>query len=296
MNSNRSGGDLQIDIDRSDAVNDGGWGINEDIVTIRSDSAWVLDGATGLGDVNCTPGNSAGRWYVEEFNAYLEETVGKQKLSLEEIVHQGIKEVANQFEAYCSNREIDKAHLPSATCGICRLNSDMLEVFVLGDCSILVSRTDGQVDRVYDDRIDALDAEVATQIQHLVTDEGLSILNAREECMTLLRANRRKKNTENGYWALGMDPRPSTEAIEKTFSIRVDDIIYGMTDGFGALVDTYERFSSWRNALIFLNEAGLEEGLNRIRTTENKDPECVRYPRTKPQDDATAFQVGFIKD
>lgn len=47
--------ELQIDIDRSETVSDGGWGVNEDIVTVRKDSAWVLDGATGLGDATDTP-------------------------------------------------------------------------------------------------------------------------------------------------------------------------------------------------------------------------------------------------
>jgi serine/threonine protein phosphatase PrpC len=285
--------ELQIDIDRSETVSDGAWDVNEDIVTVRQDGAWVLDGATGLGDATHTPGKSDGQWYVEQFDAHLRDRIHDTESPLKEIVRQGIERLTREFQTYHGGQDLDDAHRPSATCAICRLNGRVLEVLVLGDCSVFLSRTDGSIERVYDDRLDSLDAEVAAEIKRLVTEEGLSILEAREKCLSLLRTNRRKKNTDNGYWALGMDPRASTEAITEQFTVMENDTVFGMTDGFGALVDTYEQFPSWTAAIETLADEGLTAGIDWIREAEEEDPECVQYPRTKPEDDATAFRALF---
>ncbi|MFC4359489.1 protein phosphatase 2C domain-containing protein [Halobium salinum] len=285
---------VEIDCEHSTAVSDDGWGANEDIVTIQSESAWVLDGATGLGDINCTPCESDGQWYVTQFNEYLKNHIRDTDSSLEGIVNDGIRDTAQRFARFKQARELDDAHLPSATCAICRIENGVLDVFVLGDCSILIGRNNELFGRVYDSRIDPLDADVAHQMQTLVQEEGLSVSEARMECLPLLRANRRKKNKPGGYWALGMEPAASAQGLTRRYTLEERDVIYGMTDGFSALVDTYDQFMSWEAALGFLEQSGLEEGVEKIRQAEKDDPKCLMYPRTKPADDSTAFRAPLM--
>jgi hypothetical protein len=63
-----------------------------------------------------------------------------------------------------------------------------------------------------------------------------------------------------------------------------------MSDGFAALMETYKLYEP---AKLFdkMLEKGLSALADEIRIIEREDASCVRFPRFKPSDDASAIWV-----
>ncbi|WP_433359509.1 hypothetical protein [Streptosporangium sp. CA-115845] len=65
-----------------------------------------------------------------------------------------------------------------------------------------------------------------------------------------------------------------------------------LTDGAACIVHPYE-VMGWGEVLDLMGEAGPQALIDRVRQAERGDPECVRWPRYKPGDDATAVWCGL---
>ena len=61
------------------------------------------------------------------------------------------------------------------------------------------------------------------------------------------------------------------------------------TDGYYRAVDHYGLFDD--QALLDASSASAEKVLAALRAAEAADPECRRFPRFKPADDATALML-----
>jgi hypothetical protein len=70
---------------------------------------------------------------------------------------------------------------------------------------------------------------------------------------------------------------------------RGDDVLL-MSDGFAALIDTYEIYDP-ASLVSTMLDRGLAALAEELRTIERGDAECLRYPRFKPSDDASAIWV-----
>ena len=275
-----------------------GRGENEDVVTVNDRSAWVLDGGTGLGDVNVTPAATDAKWYVDRFDAYLRDRIHDREQSLREIVRDGIDRVSTEYVDQCGEERVPSGDLPTATCAIVRLEEaadPRLNVFVLGDCTATLSGAHQPTEMVHDDRLHRFDREAATKLQSRVRD-GMSFGEARRAILPILRENRRQRNnrqqrSDDTYWVLGMKPTAAEHGYAREFEVVEDRIVTGFTDGFRRLVDTYELFPRWLEALSFLERTDLQVGVDAIRSVEESDPDCSTYPRLKPRDDVAAFQL-----
>lgn len=61
-----------------------------------------------------------------------------------------------------------------------------------------------------------------------------------------------------------------------------------LSDGAARLADCYGLIS-WPAAVTMLRESGPAELVRQVRAAEASDPDCARWPRGKPADDATAI-------
>ncbi len=95
-------------------------------------------------------------------------------------------------------------------------------------------------------------------------------------------------NTEGGYWVLGVEPEAAKHVEVGSVPLETPAAGLLMSDGFYRLVDTFGLVAEDR-LLGRAREEGLSALLAEVRQAEDNDPDCLRHPRFKPKDDATAL-------
>ena len=278
--------------ERTGTWTNAGKAVNEDLATVTENAAWVLDGATGVTDTNVTSADSDAKWYVERFDAYLRAHVWSAP-SLHAVVREGIETVADEYEAIVGDRAIDDAATPSAAIALVRWDDEMIETYVLADCTLLVRFAGGNVERICDTRVTRFDEQVEKEIEWLTTAGGLSVLEAQAKVAPMLVENRTKKNTDDGYWVLSMDPAAAPRGMETQYKRAELTSLSLFSDGFSALMDTYGAFRNWNDLEQYIEVEGVESLFGLLRDIEREDLTCERYSRIKPQDDATVARIAF---
>jgi hypothetical protein len=272
---------------RIETVHDAGGEVNEDLVHAEPLAAWVVDGATPLGSQRVfAEGASDAAHFVQRFDAELKRLV-HEPWNLSEVVEAALTAVLRGLFARVPP-DLDPAELPTATIALMRVAARRLEIFLLGDCRVLVRNRQGFFLDVEDCRQKVLDDKAIEVLrQHL--DRGATFEEGRDAITELLRANRRLSNRPGGYWVLGDAP----EAARRGFSFTIEAPPGGlqvlmMTDGFASVLD-YGPIKEPRELLDAVQRQGLQPILRHLREIESADPQCRRHPRLKPSDDATAI-------
>src|SRR5256885_13883250 len=67
--------------------------VNEDIAGSTKTAAWVMDGATGLGDEKLLPGESDAAWLVQRVDAFLRAYADDASLGMAELFAAAIEDV-----------------------------------------------------------------------------------------------------------------------------------------------------------------------------------------------------------
>ncbi|WP_135363701.1 protein phosphatase 2C domain-containing protein [Halosimplex halophilum] len=277
---------------RGTVVSDTVRAVNEDLGIARPTVAWVLDGATGVGEIRHTPGRTDAEWYVERLSGALLDRVHRTDDSLTAVVRDAVSEVSAAFESVAGDADIDPASEPSAAGAIVRVDGPTLEYLVLCDCSLLVHRNGQLVDHVTDARIESLEARSLSVFKRHRAN-GLDAEDAREAVVPTLRKHRRRKNTPGNYWVLSTDPDAVDHALTGTVAVEAGDKVCLLTDGLARLVDTYDHFADWAGVAAALDDAGPDVLLEPLRRIERADPEARTHPRLKCADDATLVRLGI---
>ncbi|MFD0688473.1 hypothetical protein [Actinomadura fibrosa] len=89
------------------------------------------------------------------------------------------------------------------------------------------------------------------------------------------------------------DPAGADAAITGTVPLRELRRAFLLTDGATRLADLF-RTTGWDGLARLAAEDGPAALIDRTRAVEATDPEAVRWPRTKPRDDATAAVCTFV--
>ena len=156
---------------------------------------------------------------------------------------------------------------PSAALAVLRVAGGQLEWLALADVSIVLDTRAG-VKVISDNRV----AASVTGLDSTTPGLATRIRDAREEY----------RNRQGGYWVAAADPAAADHALTGTMPLKDVRRVMVATDGAARLVDVFG--STWLHAL----DAGPQGAIRETRMFEAKDPECVRWPRMKPADDATA--------
>jgi hypothetical protein len=295
----RSEGTMRVNI--LDSVSDPGSAsaLNEDALNYTAQSAWVLDGATGLGDEPLLPDASDAAWLTSAYDARLRARADCTRCELQDLFEGMIAEVGADFEA----RKLPRApagrfELPSAGMAFVRLRGAQLEYACLGDCrAILAPQGSALVFCTGSSRLQQLDANVLERMEDLRRgNASMSHEQIRALVRSDLRANRSLLNTEDDYWVLGTDPVAARHMTPKFVPLDGSAPLRGLlvSDGFYRLVDTFHRYddAALLRAALERPLAGL---LAELRALEDSDPECIRHPRLKPKDDATALLFEIVQ-
>jgi serine/threonine protein phosphatase PrpC len=264
---------------------------NEDAMGEGGSVAFVLDGATGLGDLPLMRGESDAAWVARAAASALSVHAPGFAGDLDSLVYKAATDVERQFRAERQRDDFESFEIPWATLAICGVTSGLINVAFLGDSRLLVRDEHGAVHHFgaplkYRKGEQALAQKMIAEAK----GERLGIESIRASVLPQLRASRAKVNTPEGYWLMGPDPRAAAHVVKSQMRLGAGAMVLMMTDGFYALIEDYKLYDD-----AGLIKAALGKGLSalgdELREIELNDPMGKKFPRMKTSDDATAMLV-----
>ncbi|HVC58712.1 MAG TPA: protein phosphatase 2C domain-containing protein [Candidatus Acidoferrales bacterium] len=179
----------------------------------------------------------------------------------------------------------DKLNLWATSVAAIKLKRDSFDWVQVSDTNIIAIYKDGSYKLLVKDY--EHDMESLLMLKKFV-DSGAT--NPRAAIQGQLELNRRNSNITYGFIAGDKDVKfmhTGTESTEAVSDILIfsDGLLIPKTDpskpdDMGAIVKEYLG-------------GGLEGWLSKVRALEDSDPECRKYMRFKPHDDATAIAVSL---
>lgn len=264
---------------------------NEDAMGEGGAVAFVLDGATGLGETPLMRADSDAAWVARTAASALTAHAPGFAGDLDSLVYKAAIDVERAFRAERLRETYEAFEIPWATLAICGVTAGQINLAFLGDSRLLVRDEHGAVHH-FGAPLKYRKGEQALAQKMIAGARGnrLGIESIRETVMPQLRASRAKVNTPEGYWLLGPDPRAAAHVVKSQLRIGAGAMVMLMTDGFYALIEDYKIYDD-----AGLIKAALGKGLktlgDELREIELNDPLGKRFPRMKTSDDATALLV-----
>ncbi|MGI9402345.1 MAG: hypothetical protein ACR2O0_13915, partial [Rhizobiaceae bacterium] len=266
---------------------------NEDAGGFNDDSAFVIDGATGLGDRTYMPGEASdAAWLANLAAGYFSDRLTRDS-DARNVVSGFINSAKDAFDAASDEVSMERYAWPSASFVAVSLDDDRLILSGLGDCTVY-AKVAGQVD-VFSPLAGYASFESDWAAEHIRKAGGLG--NAKDllsnpQTLASLRKARSLQNTpESGVWTLGLVPDAADHLASTT--LKLTDTTYCLlcSDGFSALVDAYKHYTP-QSLLEAARKMGLDALISELRQIEREiDPDGQRFPRFKQSDDATAILV-----
>ena len=266
----------------SSATRPGDKAYNEDALLLNDAFCGIFDGATSLTDSAPVMSNypSDAAWFVEESKQYLE-------LHLQD-TSQTIQQLCQKAMEVCRSRwkgPISADAIPSAGFAAVRQNGTALECFCLGDVSLSVRLLSGAFLYFPEQELSLLD-ETALQAAIAYRKEGHSWANAVTHIRPLLQKHRRMRNQFGGYSALDLRVHWLNA---RTVSLPFSQIrsIFLCSDGFAQLID-FGIAKDLSDLHRRTEQEGVKSLLSLLTQAQQTDQNCVKVPRFKCMDDATA--------
>lgn len=262
---------------------------NEDAMGHSDAHAWVIDGATGVGEGNLLAEASDAAWLARYASAHFGAEAARHGADLASLTHQAIEDLARRFEALRQREPIGRYELPSAAMIMAHWDGAVLRCANFADCMMVVLTDSGQshvFGGAHHDRLASGRARTAALLAQLQPGQTAFDL---PEVMAYLRAARNRQNTEDGYWILGLDPHAVRHMRQWRLPLAEPATALLMSDGFAALAADYDQMTL-TEMVATAREKGLAPLLAALREVEHVgDPQARLYPRFKRCDDATSM-------
>lgn len=276
--------------------------------------AFVMDGATGIGEFSSIDDLTPAEWYVQKAQYFLRRNLTNHPgMSTRAATRWAASCTAKKFETRLKQLEIENLapyDLPSAGLALCRKamvkcrgserRDAYWEFLMLGDVSAAVKFRDQTVQLLPNEnaqRLKELDESVIRRMVEISLeteqDEGREPLSVIEtmstpEIQAMLRTNRATMNTPDGYWVLGLDE----DAVKHASFVRIP-------------YDNVERIVLYSDGLDYeilglsvaemvgycANMSSLMQLYDQIRSEEYDDFTGTRRPRFKQSDDLSVVVI-----
>ena len=252
---------------------------NDDRAGATATRAWVIDGATDLGPPGLLGDQGGAAWIAAAADAAFGASDARDLAGACDDV---FATVAARFATERRRAPEAAWELPSAAFVAAQLVGDTLEVAWAADCALLHRAGDGVgwVTPVPDRARESADAAAL----------GASVVGQKVRSPAVL-ADRRHARSRAGRRVLGVDAAASAAVLARArVAVARGDALLLMSDGFSALVDAYAAYDA-AGLFAAVEARGLAALAVELRDIERADAACVRFPRFKASDDATAMWV-----
>lgn len=270
----------------SGAVNEDGFGFAGEELDVSA--AWVFDGVTGINRRNHLGTGSDAQWLVGRAHARLAQLV-MHDLALTAILAELVEGLIADWNGAIAGLDLPPDYDPPAACLVLvKRYRDGWQSLRLGDSCLLARGADGGT-RIFAASPNNVFDHWLTREARKRRDEGvLDIKALLAEFAPQLRAGRAKRNRPDGYSILecSRDALAMPEVTELGWPAEM----LLCTDGYYRAVDHYGLCDE--AGLLTASRQGVEQVLADLRSAEAGDPDCLRYPRFKPADDATAVMLS----
>lgn len=248
---------------------------NDDRVGCGHKHAWVIDGATDLSEPGLVGDQGGAAWLATEADRLFSNASGSMPMMCETIFR-GIS------VAYESVRRRDPQgpwEIPRAAFAAVAIEGESLVCAFAGDCAVLLRGACG------DSFITELPNREAERAEAASLGEGATASVVRSPAV--LKNRRVSRSVPARTLSINENASRISTKIRTTKAERGNDVLL-MSDGFAALVETYALYepSGLIDAVV---ERGLPTLVEELRSTEFEDRLCIRFPRFKISDDATAI-------
>lgn len=290
---------MSMRLEIRDRLSLAGGKINEDRVGFRAfarqDCAWVIDGATGVGERDYVPeGPTDAAWLAEQLSAELAardpagDTVPAYFRGI-------VAAVAARYRALVPEAETVPLYArPSATAAWAALRHDELTLAWQGDCGAILDRGDG-VTVLGGMPLNILEADIEEIVRETLANMPSSEVPMLKRLGPVLQQRRALLNQPGGYWMLGIEPQAADHLGTRLFPVTRPARLLLLSDGLYRLVDHFEAYDA-----AGLLDAAFARGLDtlgaELRALEQADPEGRRVPRVKPYDDASGLLLAIAPD
>lgn len=267
----------------SGAVNEDGWGIIADGGDVSA--AWVFDGVTGINGKSYLGSGSDAEWIVTKANGHLKSLASSDK-PLPQILRMLVDALKADWAEATGNLELPVNYDPPAACLILAKRYGLRwDVLRLGD-SCLLAKLNGTHEIVAASPNNVFDHWLTNAAKRRGASGRKDIKALLAEFHPQLQTARQKRNKPGGYSIL--EASDASLAMPEYLSFDKPDAILLCTDGFYRAVDCYNICSPESLLEQCCTGDGVEAVLAAVRETEYGDADCIRHPRFKPADDATA--------
>lgn len=256
---------------------------NEDLAGAAGPFAWIIDGATGLGErplIADAPSDAA--WLSAVLHIAMAEA-GERMDNPADLLTHAAAEAERQFKSAATRAPDERYEIPTAAVLVARFGADGVETADLGDCALYV-RAGGEISR-FGGTAQGRALEQANAQRMMAGGGGRTA-----EVVAMLRAIRNKANTPGGYAIIAPSADSARAARRHRHPPAAGDALL-LTDGFEAAIEDYGLYTP--AALLEAARTGLRAPLDALRQVERDDPDCTRHPRFKPSDDATALFLTY---
>jgi hypothetical protein len=251
-------------------------GANEDRFRTGDGWALVLDGAGRY------PGRTGGcvhpvTWVVEHLAGHISgQLATRDDKTLVEVVREGIRLTMADHGPTC---DLTDPLSPGAALALVRVQTDVVEWLVLGDCAVAVERRSPAEPLVtIDDRVDHLPAAPITDAEVRTYDPDF---------VATLR------NRPGGFWVAAASPEAADEALTGQAALADVRQVLVCSDGVTRLTERHGW--TWSAMFEHAGRNGPSALVDAVRDADAADPDPRRW-RGKAHDDATAALIRLAAD
>jgi hypothetical protein len=250
---------------------------NDDRAGCGEAHAWVIDGATDLGPPGLVGARGGAAWLAATADQAFAEASGP----LAGICAGVFDTVAARFERDRQREAIADWELPTASLAAVALEGERLACAWLEDCTVIHRSAAGVA------YLTPAPDRISERAEAEALGPGATATDLRSEAVLTDRRTARERPRA----VLSIDAVATQAAVQYVCAaVAPGDDILLMTDGFAALIETYEAYDK-DSLMQALAERGLAALAAELRGIESDDAGCLRYPRFKVSDDATAIWV-----
>lgn len=270
-------------------ISQGSGKVNEDAVGFIGDpqdieAAWALDGVTGINDKGLGLMGSDAQWFVARIGHHLRTLLpGAKDLPA------AMSALIDHLIADLARHDLPDNYDPPAACiaAVCRIGGSWHAVR-LGDCRLLA--TDGKgFHRIVDFPNDDFDHWVTAEAMRRRAAGMTDLKEIARAMQPALFTDRRRRNRPGGYGVVEADS--ACLAFAEYRELADPACVLLASDGFFRLVDCYDELSEADLLACAARPGEVAILYETLRRLEDSDPECRKFPRFKPQDDASAIAL-----